>query len=290
MRLRIFFVLVLVFVLPLLAVNAYADAFLATAGNFAVLGGSTVTNTLTPFTNLTGDLGVWPGTAITNQGEINVNGTTAIANPAVHATDAVAMQAQSDATTAYNALTALTPAGGPLGDNLTSQVVGVGVYDLGAALLDSGGVLTLNFAGASNANIVFRTASTLTTGSGSSVVIENANSTDNVFWQIGSSATLGTTTAFAGNIIALTSVTLDTGATDLCGSVIARNGAVTMDQNTISNTCQFTGGEMIGGGTGGGPGVPGGGGGSGGTVPEPGTLALLSSGLAIGLLKLRKLR
>jgi len=240
-------------ILSVLAVNAYAAPFLGSAGNFAVLGGQTVTNTGP--TTLTGDLGVSPGSSITGLGSITLTGASA-----VHQTDGVAALAQSDATTAYNALAGLgatTTHSGVF--DLTGQTLGVGVYNLGAATLN--GALTLAFTG-SNQNIVFQIASTLITGDsvGAVVNITGANSTDNVFWQVGSSATLGTNTSFVGNIIALTSVTLRTGATDLCGSVIARNGAVTMDTNTISNTCAAgTGGGGIGGGTGGGPAVPEGG-------------------------------
>ena len=109
--------------------------------------------------------------------------------------------------------------------------------------------LSLNFGSSSinNQNIVFRTdaSNTLITGSGSKVVIENANSTDNVFWVVGSSATIGTTTSFAGNIIAKASVAMQTGATDGCGSVIALTAAVTLDHNTISTGCTIGAGVTV---------------------------------------------
>jgi hypothetical protein len=260
-------------ILSVLAVNAHAGTILGTAGNFAVLGGQSVTNTGP--TTLTGDLGVSPGSSITGLSTITLTGASA-----VHQTDAVAAGAQADATTAFNTLALL-----PFTQNLTGQ-------DLGGMTLNSGvyffasaaqltGSLTLDFLGLSNQNIVFQIGSTLTTASASSVTIANANSSDNVFWQVGSSATLGTTTSFVGNIIALTSVTMDTGAKDLCGSVIARNGAVTMDSNTISNTCA--------GGTGGGPGT-GIGGGTG--VPEGGStlLYLCSFLLPIGAMRAFRFR
>jgi Ice-binding-like len=141
------------------------------------------------------------------------------------------------------------------------------------------GALHLNFTG-DNQNIVFQIGSTLTTASASSVLITGANSTDNVFWQVGSSATLGTGTSFLGNIIALTSVTMTTGATDLCGSVIALNAAVTLDTNTISNTCAAgTGGT--GGGPGGGPGVP---------LPEGGSTLLYLCSFLLPLGAMRAFR
>ena len=282
MRLRALSIFVLAFVLPFLAVSAYADSILASAGSFAVLGASTVTNT--GATTLNGDLGLSPGTSITGSGTITLTGT-------IHATDGVAATAQADALTAYNSLAAL-----PFTLNLGAGVVNLagtyspGVYSLGAGLLN--GAITLDFAGVANQNIVFQIGSTLTTGSGSSVSMINAASGDNVYWQVGSSATLGTSTSFAGDIIALTSVAMQTTAKDLCGSVIALNGAVTMDTNTISTTCPVvSGGTTVGtfgsGGTGTETTVTGSGtivapvitGGTTFSVPEPSTLGLLSSGL-----------
>jgi len=276
MKLRALFMLVLVFALPLLAVSAYATPFLGTAGNFAVLGATpSVTNT--GATTLTGDIGVSPASSITGLSSITIDGVAATpTNTNVHLGDSVATTAQTDASTGYGILAGLSPSSTTAGVvQLGGQIFTPGVYNVGAALVT--GAVTLNFEGLSGQNIVFQIGSTLTTASGpgaSSVVIEGANATDNVFWEVGSSAQIGTYTSFVGNIIANTTVAMQTGATDACGSVISLTAAVTLDTNTISNTCAGgTGGggtgTGIGGGTGGGPVA----------TPEPGTLALLSSGL-----------
>jgi ice-binding like protein/PEP-CTERM motif-containing protein len=137
-----------------------------------------------------------------------------------------------------------------------------GVYFF-ASLAQLTGKLTLNNLGNPNALFVFQIGSTLTTASASSAIFSNSLTDSNVYWQVGSSATLGTTTAFQGNILALTSITLDTGASIGCGSALARNGAVTLDDNVIGGACSTSGG----GGTS--------------TVPEPGTLGLLGTGLVL---------
>jgi len=199
---------------------------LGVATSFAVLGGSTVTNTGP--TIVIGDLGVSPGSAVIGFPPGIVGGT-------IHAADAVAAQAQADATTAYTNL-----AGQACDTNLTGQDLGGLTLTPGAYCFNTSaqltGILTLDGQGDPNAVFVFQIGSTLTTASGSSVLLINGASECNVFWQVGSSATFGTATAFAGNILALTSNTFNTGAS-LVGRAIAINGAVTMDANVISSLC-----------------------------------------------------
>lgn len=227
--------LVTLFCGPSIGLAATAPA-LGTAKNFAVLGGSTVTNTGSSI--VIGDLGLWPGSSITGFPPGNVSGV-------IHTTDAVAKNAQNDVTTAYNAL-----AGQPCNSNLTGQDLGgktltAGVYCFSTSAQLTG-TLTLNAQGNADAVFIFKMGSTLTTASGSSVVMINGGQNCKVFWQVGTSATIGTTTQFAGNILALTSITMNTGA-KLNGRALARNGAVTLDTNRIdASQCGASGG--VGGG------------------------------------------
>lgn len=198
---------------------------LGAAQSFAVLGGSTVTNTGPSTVN--GNVGVAPGSAITGFPPGTVTG-----GGSVHNADAQAQQAQNAVTTAYNALTSQACDSDLTGQDLGGKTLTPGVYCFSSSAQLTGPV-TLNAQGSADAVWVFKTGSTLTTASGSSVLLTNGGSACNVFWQIGSSATLGTNTSFAGNILALTSITLTTGA-DVTGRALARNGAVTMDTNDIS--------------------------------------------------------
>jgi hypothetical protein len=210
--------------------TVFAQVSLGTAQSFAVLGGSEVTNTGASV--ISGSVGVSPGTATTGFGSaVIINGTIQ------SGVGSLAGQAQNDLTTAYTAAanTACTR-------NLTGQDLGtVGTLTPGVYCFDSSaqltGTLTLDLQGNPNALFIFKTASsTLTTASGSSVVlINNGGNTcpPNIFWQVGSSATIGTGTSFVGNILAQAAITLTTGAS-LRGRALARTAAVTLDNNAIT--------------------------------------------------------
>ncbi|MGF0315794.1 ice-binding family protein [Nocardia fluminea] len=194
-----------------------------TASSFAVLGAATVTNTGT--TAITGDLGVSPGTAITGFPPGTVTGG------AIHAGDATAAQARTDLQTAYLDAAGRTPTAFITAD-LGGQTLTSGVYNaVGGIGLT--GTVTLDGQGNPNAVFIFQAATTLITGANSAVSLVNGATADNVFWQVGSSATLGANTDFAGTILAFTSVTVTGGAT-ADGRILALNGAITLDTNTIA--------------------------------------------------------
>jgi hypothetical protein len=243
--------------LALLLVAAFAGSAqaapvgLGTADSFSVLGGSAVTNTGPSVLN--GDLGLSPGTAISGFPPGIVNG-------AVHANDAVALQAQNDLVTAYNDAAGRSSTATVSGD-LAGRTLTAGVYTSSTSLGLTGD-LTLDAQGDANAVFVFQAGSSLTTGSGSRVLLQGGAQSCNVYWQVGSSATIGTATAFTGNILALTSISLTTGAT-IDGRALARNGAVTLDTNVVTRSTCATGGGSTSGGSGSGGGTGGGGTGGG---------------------------
>jgi hypothetical protein len=197
---------------------------LGTAGSFAVLAGAGITNTGP--TTVSGDVGTFPTTTITGAGSLTINGTN-------HAGDGVTQQAQTDLVTAYNNAAAQGPTN-PIVADLGGQSLPPGVYN-SASSIGLTGALTLNGGGDPNAVFVFQAGSALTTASASSVVLINGAQSCNVFWQIGSSATLGTGSTFRGTVIALQSITVTTGVT-VDGRVLARNGAVTLDTDTIARS------------------------------------------------------
>ena len=231
---------------------------LGTAASFAVLAGSTVTNTGP--TVIGGNVGVAPGTAITGF-------PPGIVTPpyVIHSADAVALQAQSDLTIAYNVAAGLAPTGTLTGTDLGGLTLLPGVYFF-ASSAQLTGTLTLDAQGNPDSEFIFQIGSTLTTASASMVSLLNGASNCNVFFQVGSSATLGTGTDFTGNILALTSISLNTGAT-LDGRALARNGAVTLDSNVIQPSDCHTE-----------------------SVPETGNTVFLFAAGLIGLMSFRKLR
>ena len=205
--------------------GAEAPVSLGTADAFAVLAGAgiTVANAVKT-TKITGDIGTFPTLSITGLENVTLTGVN-------HAGDAVTQNAKDDLVTAYNDAAGRTPVTSVTGDTLGGLFLTSGVYGGGA--LDLTGTLTLNAEGNPDAVWIFQAASTLITASGSKVTLINGAQACHVFWQVGSSATLGTDSVFVGNILAFTSITLTTGAT-VDGRVLARNGAVTLDNNTVA--------------------------------------------------------
>lgn len=198
---------------------------LGAAASFAVLAGSTVTNT--GATSILGSVGVSPGTAITGLPVGQPIGGT------VHAGDPVAAQAQADLTTAYDFLAAMACGTNLTGQDLGGQTLAPGVYCFNTSAPLTG-TLTLDGQGNANAVFVFQIGSTLTTATNAAVNLIGGAQNTNVYWQVGSSATLGTGSTLKGNIVALASITLTTAAA-LNGRALARTGAVTMDTNTVGD-------------------------------------------------------
>jgi hypothetical protein len=202
---------------------ATAPVSLGTAANYGVLAASTVTNTGP--TTINGDLGLSPGTAITGFPPGQVNGT-------INAANSAALQAQNDLTAAYNAAAA-SPVTATIPVELGGTTVTPGVYASPAGTFGITGTLTLDAQGDPNAVFIFQAASTLITASASNVVLVNGAQAANVFWVVGSSATLGTDSIIQGNIMAQASITVTTGTT-VDGRALARTAAVTLDSDTIT--------------------------------------------------------
>jgi hypothetical protein len=221
----------------------------STVDTFGVLAGSTVTNSGP--TTVLGNLGVSPGAAVTGFPPGLVSG-------AIHSADALAGTAQTQLTTAYNLAAGATTTTMVAGD-LGGLTLTPGVYT-STSTLGLTGTVTLDALGNPNAQFIFQIASALTTAVGSTVVLTNGAQASNIYWQVGSSATLGTTSFFSGNILALQSISLGTGAA-LQGRALARNGAVTLLSNTI-NTPAGSGGPP--------PPLP---------TPAPSSLILVSTAL-----------
>ena len=271
------------------AAPGFATSALGSAQTFAVLGHETVTNGHSdpnPTTQIYGNLGVTPGTSVTG---FYPDGT--VSGGTIHRNDGVAQLALGAAGSAYTTLAGLPfvydYTGVVLGSaGYTTLTPGVYHFDSSAQLT---GALTLDFLGNPDADFIFQIGSTLTTASSSSVNVINGGPLSGVYWQVGSSATLGSDTEFAGNILALASVTLDPRAEILCGRAFALTGAVALTDNLISNnnTAEDFGSGRPDFGSYGFSGGPGGGS----VVPEPITLGGLALGLGslCGYVRRRKL-
>lgn len=217
---------------PVQNVNAAQSRVgMGTADSFAVLGGSGITNT--GATTITGDIGTHPTTTISGLGSITLDGTN-------HAGDSVTQGAKTDLVTAYDDAAGRLPVT-TVATELGGTTKTAGVYDSASGTFEITGTLTLNAEGNADAVFIFLTATTVVTAAGapgspgSIVALVNGAQACNVYWKVGSSATIGTYSTFIGNVFALTSITANTSAT-INGRLLARNGAVTLDTNTITKS------------------------------------------------------
>lgn len=197
---------------------------LTSASNFAILAGSAVTST--GATNINGDIGLSPGSSIGGFPPGILVGT-------IHINDAEANQAKLDLTAAYNDAAGRTSTDiVTLSGNIGGLTLTPGLYKSTSSLAVSSGDLTFDAKGNENAVFIIQIASTLTTTSGRQVILAGGAKASNIFWQVGSSATFGTTTSFKGTIMAMQSITFNTGAT-LDGRALARTGGITLAGNAI---------------------------------------------------------
>jgi hypothetical protein len=220
--------LVVLMATPSVALAAQPPVNLGTTSTFAVLAGETITNTgpTTISGSAGGDVGLHPGSSFPGQAQATISG-------AVHLADAVALIAKNDLIAAYNDAAGRTPVT-TIATELGGQTLTPGVYVSQSGTFQITGTLTLDAQGDPNAVFIFKTATTLITASSSTVQLINSAQFCRVFWQVGSSATLGTNSTFVGHIFALTSISAQTGA-KVQGQLLARNGSVTLDTNTITN-------------------------------------------------------
>jgi len=219
---------------PMVSIAAQSTVDLGTTSSYAVLAGSAITNTGTTIIkgSAGGDVGLYPGTAFTGITSTTIDGS-------VHLSDSQAIQAKDDLVAAYNDAAGRTPVT-RIATELGGMTLTPGVYDSADGTFQITGTLTLDAQGDPDGVFVFKTSSSLITASDSNIVLLNGARYCRTFWQVGSSATLGTNSHFVGHIFALTSITANTGAS-VQGQLLARNGAVTLDNNTIINgICDVT--------------------------------------------------
>ncbi len=218
----------MIIAIPSTCKGAETSVNLRSASNFAVLAGSTITNT--GASKITGDVGLYPGTSYTGSASVIMNGTVYLANT-------VASVAKTDLTTAYNDAAGRSNVT-RISTELGGSILTPGVYDSADGKFQITGTLTLDAQGDPNAVFIFKTASTLITAVGSDINLINDATSCQVFWKVGSSATLGANSNFVGSILALTSITANNSA-NIEGQLLARNGAVTLENNTITKAiCQ----------------------------------------------------
>jgi hypothetical protein len=214
--------------------SAQTPIDLGTAGAYGVLAGTSITNTGSSTIN--GDLGVSPGATVT--GISGVDGGPGVVNGAININNAAAAQAQSDLTTAYNAVTAEAATDSAGTFVFADTILTPGVYSAGSTIAVSG-TLTLNGENEADPIFIFKAGSTLSTSSDSQVVLENGAQADDIFWQVGSSATfLGGSSIFEGSVLALTSITVD-GGSSVNGDLLAETGTLTLDNDTITAIPEF---------------------------------------------------
>jgi hypothetical protein len=197
---------------------------LGAAADFAIIAGEAVTNT--GGTEITGDLGLSPGTSVGGFPPGILNGT-------LHINTESATLAKLDLTAAYNDIAGRTSTDiVTLSGNIGGLTLTPGIYKSTSSLAISSGDLTFDAKGDANAVFIIQIASALTTTSGRQVFLSGGASAANIFWQVGSSATFGTTSVFKGTVMAMESITFNTGAT-LDGKALARKGSIVMEANTI---------------------------------------------------------
>ncbi len=225
--------LLAIFVSPASSVAAVPTINQGTTTAFGVLAATTITNTgpTTISGTAGGDIGLAPGTSFTGS-------TTVTASGVQHIADTAATTAQTDLVTAFNDVSAPTPTV-LASSELASKVITPGTYSTGDGTFANSGALTLDAQGDANAVFIFQASTTLITSVGSTMTLINGAQACHVFWKVGSSATLGANSTFVGHIYALTSITANTGAT-IQGQLLARNGAVNLNANTIANSACVT--------------------------------------------------